>query len=95
MQQNLAKPGQNLSKEKALISFDSLVHFEPFQRVALTPRPFFFLAIVGQLRTLRRREKRTLGQPAAFVALAVRGLSIGAVIKHRSTDFDFPEVIVP
>jgi hypothetical protein len=37
MQQNPAKPGQNLSKEKALISLDSLVHFKPFQRVALTP----------------------------------------------------------
>jgi hypothetical protein len=41
IQPNPAKPGQNLSKEKALISFDSLVHFEPFQGVALTPQGFF------------------------------------------------------
>jgi hypothetical protein len=47
IQQNPAKPGQNLSKEKALISFDSLVHFEPFQGVALTPRLFYLLAGVG------------------------------------------------
>jgi hypothetical protein len=55
IQQNPAKLGQNLSKEKALISFDSLVHFEPFQGVALTPRAFFSLpAIVGNRSELKR-----------------------------------------
>jgi hypothetical protein len=35
--QNPPKSEQNKSKKKAWISFDSLVRFEPFQRVALTP----------------------------------------------------------
>jgi hypothetical protein len=41
-QQSLAKPGPRISREKALISFDSLDRNEPFQRVAPTPQRFFF-----------------------------------------------------
>ena len=39
-----AKPEQRKSKEKALISLDSLVGIEPFQWVAPTPRPENFFS---------------------------------------------------
>jgi hypothetical protein len=44
IQQSQPKKKPNFSKEKALISFDFLVRFEPFQRVVVTPPPKkFFL----------------------------------------------------
>jgi hypothetical protein len=58
IQQNPAKRRQSKSKESACIGLDSLVRNEPFQWVALTPRPFFLLAAVRIYTELELYLKR-------------------------------------
>jgi hypothetical protein len=67
-----------------LISLDSLGGNEPFQRVALTPRPFFFFGCLRRVKIKSLLCNVRRGRPAAFGALAIRGLSIGAVMTKAS-----------
>jgi hypothetical protein len=61
IQQNPAKPGQRKSKEKALISLDSLGGNEPFQRVAPTPRALFSFSPVRAAMTNSVVEDARIG----------------------------------